>query len=79
MLAQVPIHLNFDDRYPDHQQRDDENDHTRSLCCGAMHHRTNDNQDQPKAAADPHSTIIRPIPLSTLASPRRRASLVRPR
>lgn len=79
MLAQVPIQLDRDERYPNHQQRDHENNHAGSLRCGAVHHRTNNDQDQPEDASDSHTTIVRPIPLSTLASPRRRASLAIPR
>jgi hypothetical protein len=45
-----PVYLDRDERHPDHQQRNNENDHARSLRCGAVHHRTNGNQDQPEAA-----------------------------
>lgn len=79
MLAPVAVDLDRDECYPNHQQRKDENNYSRSIQCGTAHHGTDYDQDQSEAPADPHSTIVRPIPLSILASPRRRASLAIPR
>jgi hypothetical protein len=78
-LAQVSIHVDHDERYPNHRQRDDEEDHACGFRCGAMQNGTNDNQEQPEAAADRPQDDSPSHPLSTLASPRRRASLASPR